>query len=113
MKFPSVTVESSPYPCITLTLNTAYGMDNTQIQFIDSLFIRDENDATNSNAYYQKIDSYDLDNDGNTTEFISGLHNMSNRQSLTITPNTNQLEFTATAKMSDEPDSSYRRGRKR
>lgn len=110
MKFPSVLSDSSPYPCITLTLNTAYGMDDTQIQLIDSLFIRDENDATSSNAYYQKRDTYDLDGDGNTAEFISGLHNMSNRQSITITPNTKQLTFSSQAKMADEPDSSYRNG---
>lgn len=110
MKFPSVDSDSTPYPQVTLTLNTAYGMDNTQIQFIDSLFIRDENDATLSNSYYQKPDSYDLDGDGNTTEFMSGLHNMTNRQSLTITPNTKQLDFTAEAKMADEADSAYRSG---
>lgn len=101
--------DTTRYPILTLALNTAAGMNASNLLLKNNLFVTEAGGTVKVYEDYHTPDSHDLNNNGVTTELMGRLNN-SNTTSITITPNINQLTFTAQAKMADEADASYRNG---
>lgn len=100
--------DKTRYPILTLTLNTAAGMDASSLLLQNNLFVTEAGGDVNINSDYHITDTYDLDEDGSTDDKLGRITNKT--LSIVIAPNTKQLTFTAQAKMADEADSAYRSG---
>lgn len=83
-------------------------MDASSLLLQNNLFVTEASGDVYINENFHIVDTTDLDNDGSTTDYLGKITDK--KQSITITPNTKQLDFTAEAKMSDEADSAYRSG---
>lgn len=101
-------VANTPFPVVTMVLDTSASMETTSILLKNKLMVTDEN--ANVSVGFRSLDvedTYDVNENGSVTDRVGTCEQVSGIN-IQITPNAHQLTFSAQAKLHSESAALYR-----